>query len=153
MVAQRALEGAKSQEISFPRTKEFFLRILEKSGQHFKVTSLRLHNAFHEFTQSVKASRARVHTALVPEEERHVVPEVMVSQATSEPVKADHVEQLHSFDVPIVRKAREEAGTPVWAKQEETVPRPMVSEVAVHPEKKKRLLRPNVEREESLIGA
>ncbi len=155
VIAQKVLAGEKDAEISFPRTKEFFLRILEKSGQHFKVISLRAHNTLHEFTQSVKASRARVHTALVPDTEAKEQQREVSSAALEVPM-VDQKESLvikkeQSLDVPIVRRGREEPGAS-QEQQEEVVPRPMVSEVAVHPEKKKRLLRPNAQREENLIG-
>ena len=141
--------------VSFPRTKEFFLRILEKSGQYFKVTSLRLHNTLHEFTQSVKKSRAKVHTALVsPAEPRGgndskiIFTDESVAPTPLEPRAPRSVEALLS--TPIVRKERVSESAFQVEKKEE-IPRPMVSEVAVHPERKKRV-HPNVAREESLIG-
>ncbi|MBP7060700.1 MAG: tetratricopeptide repeat protein [Candidatus Moranbacteria bacterium] len=141
--------------ISFPRTKEFFLRILEKSGQHFKVASLRTHNWLHEFTQSIKASRVRVHTSLLSNTKEttesvsgtpaFVIPEK--TETASEPlvftdqasIKTENLREKQTVLAPMAREV-----APLVS------PRPMVSEVAVHPERKKRV-RPNVVREESLI--
>ena len=41
------------------RTKAFLLRMLEKTASRFKVRSLRMHNALHDFTQSLKARQRR----------------------------------------------------------------------------------------------
>lgn len=152
VIAEKVLASEREAKVSFPRTKEFFLRILEKSGQHFKVTSLRMHNALHEFTQSVKKSRAKVHTALVPSSEPRneqvVFTDKTVTPASMEPKAPQSVEAL--LTAPIIRKERALESFSRVEKKEE-VPRPMVSEIATHPEKKKRA-RPNAVREESLIG-
>ena len=156
-------EGQK-EKISFPRTKEFFLKMLEKFGQRFKVASLRAHNTLHDFTQSVRASRARVHTGLVAGETPHDAgKEEVLDEQTVAPVpqvesSVDSAET--SLESPIFRRGRGSAFalpsspslqvSPQEEKKEE-IPRPMVSEVATHQEKKKRV-RPNVLREESLIS-
>lgn len=125
VIAQKVLESENGKPtISFPRTREFFLRILEKSGQHSKVVSLRMHNTLHDFTQSVKASRIKVRTALPP---------------------AGKGQKVVSEEVPVIV-----ASYVAPQEKNEEVPRPMVSELATHPEKKKRV-HPNVVREESLI--
>lgn len=150
IIAEKVLANEReAAKVSFPRTKEFFLRILEKSGQHFKVTSLRIHNTLHEFTQSIKKSRAQVHTALVPEKKH----EDVLVEREEEVVMPDRTETkaFESLSEPIVRKERGATNTPGLSDKKEEVPRPMVSEVAVHPERKKRI-HPNVAREESLIG-
>ena len=142
MIAKRVQEReGEVVTVSFPRTKEFFLRMLEKGGQHFKVTSLRMHNTLHEFTQSVKASRMKVRTAFPSRKETKgtfvsILPKKLFDDAS----------------VPIFRK--EEAAVDMTALREgkETVPRPMVSEIAMHPEKRRRSLRPNALREEDLIA-
>ncbi len=144
-VVERVLENEERGAVAFPRTKEFFLRLLEKLGQHFKVLSLRIHNAFHQFTQSVRASRVRVHSTLEP-----VEPEVRVEPVVepTRPASADSI-----LATPLVRRERPSAPlTPVSVEKKEEVPRPMVSEVAVHPEKHKRLQRSNTAREEELIA-
>lgn len=146
--------------ISFPRTKEFFLRILEKSGQHFKVFFLRMHNAFHEFTQSVRASRRKVHTALSAGEQAIVVstpPEVVsvpkTMEGVTEGVKDEYTKTEDVLTMPIVRRERSAAQRENLTEEKKDVtPRPMVSEVAVHPEKKKRIARPNTVHEEDLIA-
>lgn len=56
--ASRLIEEAQEQ-ISFLRTKNLFLRILEKTAYRFKVASLRIHNSFSDLTQTLKARRRR----------------------------------------------------------------------------------------------
>ena len=53
------LEGQAEQKISFVRTKTFFLHLLEKIAYRFKVTSLQMHNAFHNVTQYLKERQRR----------------------------------------------------------------------------------------------
>jgi tetratricopeptide (TPR) repeat protein len=160
VIAEKVLESEGEQaKISFPRTKEFFLKILEKSGQHFKVSSLRMHNALHRFTQSVRASRVKVHTSLSSDDE---MPAAMVTQTVPEskgPAPGEEVVEMkevqteeRSLEYPILRKDRNALRVTPLETREEVAPRPMVSEVATHPEKRKRLFRPNAVREESLIA-
>ena len=47
------------RQISFLRTKALLFRILEKTAYRFKVGSLRMHNALHDFTQTIKARQRR----------------------------------------------------------------------------------------------
>ena len=143
-VVERVLENEERGAVAFPRTKEFFLRLLEKVGQHFKVLTLRIHNSFHQFTQSVRASRVRVHSTLEPEvnEEKEDVSE---GPASVRPMTSGE----SILATPIVRERAPLVEVP---ERKEEVPRPMVSEVAGHPEKRKRLVRPNTAREEDLIG-
>lgn len=156
-IAEKVRKDENHQEkISFPRTKEFFLKMLEKFGQRFKVASLRAHNTLHDFTQSVRASRARVHTGLVAAKTPHDAGKEEVSDEQTV-VPVSQVESLDSGETslenPIFRRGRPSAfvaSSPQEEKKEE-IPRPMVSEVATHPEKKKRV-RPNVLREENLIS-
>jgi|GEM_PF-388646 len=56
--ASQLVEEAREQ-ISFLRTKNFFLRILEKTAYRFKVVSLQIHNSFSDLTQMLKARRRR----------------------------------------------------------------------------------------------
>lgn len=166
-IAEKVREDEGHREkISFPRTKEFFLKMLEKFGQRFKVASLRAHNTLHDFTQSVRASRARVHTVLVAEKTPHNEGNVeamdeQMSVPVSQVASPDSGET--SLESPILRRGRASTFTlssspaspsPQVLLQEEKkeeAPRPMVSEMATHPEKKKRV-RPNVLREENLIS-
>lgn len=158
VIAERVLESEGEQaKISFPRTKEFFLKILEKSGQHFKVSSLRMHNALHRFTQSVRASRVKVHTSLSSDDEApvtpvtQVIPDVKESTPIQVTTSAEPKEE-RSLEYPILRKDRNVSKVSSEERKEEVLPRPMVSEVATHPEKRKRLFRPNAVREEALIA-
>ncbi len=176
-IALKVLAGEVDLEtVSFPRTKEFFLKILEKFGQRFKVGSLRAHNALHEFTQSVKASRLKVHmaaTSRVDKEEKFdevtegdEIREELSSDDTvsSEKLLAPRVamipEKRASFrpeeilTAPILRKERGSMKNSfqIDSGKKEGLPRPMVSEIAVHPENKKRVFRSDASREESLIA-
>ncbi len=166
-IAEKVREDEEHQEkISFPRTKEFFLKMLEKFGQRFKVASLRAHNTLHDFTQSVRASRARVHTGLVAgktphNEGKEEVSDEQIAAPVFQTESPDSVET--SLESPIFRRGRGNAFAPSsfpsssapqvspQEEKKEEIPRPMVSEVATHPEKKKRI-RPNVLREENLIS-
>jgi len=163
-IAQKVLEGqGQKVSISFPRTKEFLLRILEKSGQRFKVVSLQAHNALHEFTQSVKASRLRVRTSSLSQEaEKKDVPEDVRAMRTAsirvsdEPGEQKAVKGAVSSEAllttPIIRGERGMTSNTFAVEKPDDVPRPMVSEVATHPEEKKRLIRPITLREEDLIA-
>ena len=174
-IAEKVLaNGTESESISFPRTKEFFLRILEKAGQRFKVGSLRAHNALHEFTQSVKASRIKVRmavtekTAPVTEEVPTEVLRESESVSLVAPAWAQRKEKISLehfmtkgrdgspealLTTPIVRERRTETkvSAPINAETTEGAPRPMVSATATHPEQKKSF-RPDVAREENLIA-
>ena len=172
-IAEKVRKDENHQEkISFPRTKEFFLKMLEKFGQRFKVASLRAHNTLHDFTQSVRASRARVHTGLMAGKTPHDAgrEEVSDEQQTITPVVSQVVSPdlgETSLESPILRRSKSSAFTlssspsspslQASLKEEkkeekkEEAPRPMVSEMATHPEKKKRV-RPNALREENLIS-
>lgn len=156
-IAEKVMASKEGEStITFPRTKEFFLKILEKSGQHFKVFFLRMHNTLHEFTQSVRASRRKVHTALTTEEEPATVPapEVLVSVSErNDEVIVERAAPADILSVPIVRRDKGISPNEKTVEvKKESIPRPMVSEVAVHPEKKKRLARPNSIHEEDLIA-
>lgn len=175
-IALKVLAGEVDLEtVSFPRTKEFFLKILEKFGQRFKVGSLRAHNVLHEFTQSVKASRMKVHMAATSQshtqkvnhegviDERddeaevvfgnHASPQdVAVPLSTSVEKKSIRPEEI--LATPIVRKERSGMRTASMGDgmKKEVLFRPMISEVAVHPEIKKRVSHADTSREESLIA-
>lgn len=71
LVAARAsrLEEAAGQQVSFSRTKSFFLRLLEKIAYRFKVASLKAHNKLHGVTQSLKESQRRFTSSSVSKEE------------------------------------------------------------------------------------
>lgn len=150
-IAQKVLESERMEApISFPRTKEFFLKILEKFGQRFKVVSLRAHNSLHKFTQTVKANRIKVHTAVIATptlEERRFVSDVPQSERAVAPAEI--------LVTPIVRRERNVARRPMMRaaeKGEPVPPRPMVSETAAHPEQGKRVTRPDTSREEHMIA-
>lgn len=68
LIAEKASQlGAEAQQrIAFSRTKAFFLRILEKTASRFKVRSLQMHNALHEFTQTLKARQRRFQAKVSP---------------------------------------------------------------------------------------
>lgn len=164
VIAQKVLtSSAETVPISFPRTKEFFLKILEKSGQRFKVASLQMHNALHEFTQSVKARRLKVHSSAIshegeknddfPEDKKQdVVAHDIDDGQGQRPVAIRTLDTL--LATPIIRQERKDTQQHLVAEEKrEEVPRPMVSDMAMHPEKKKLLSRLNTSRgEEDLIA-
>lgn len=60
IVAKAVRLGTEAErQVSFLRTKAWLLRILEKTASRFKVLSLRIHNALHDFTQTIKARQRR----------------------------------------------------------------------------------------------
>ncbi|OGI30409.1 MAG: hypothetical protein A3G09_01180 [Candidatus Moranbacteria bacterium RIFCSPLOWO2_12_FULL_48_12] len=65
--ASQLVEEAREQ-ISFLRTKNFFLRILEKTAYRFKVVSLQMHNGLHDLTQALKARRRRFQDRVIEKE-------------------------------------------------------------------------------------
>ncbi|MDO8566019.1 MAG: tetratricopeptide repeat protein [Candidatus Moranbacteria bacterium] len=70
LIAEKAsrLIGEAQEQISFLRTKNFFLRILEKTAYRFKVVSLRIHNGFSDLTQTLKARRRRFQDRVIEKE-------------------------------------------------------------------------------------
>lgn len=151
-IAEKVLQKIEERPaISFPRTKEFFLRLLEKSGQRSKLFFLRLHNSFHEFTQSVKASRERVRTAMTPETKASTPSASEISEA--EPIwKRIERKPEDVVPSPVATPSRDSASEALPEPVAEVVPRPMVSALMAHPEKEKRRRGSNAAHEEELIG-
>lgn len=151
------------EKISFFRTREFFLRILEKMTQRFKVSSLRMHNALHDWSQSIKERRRKVQESAASQQpEKEAFPEQQEFPAENA-VPADDL-----LEAPIVRSSRygeasqkkaertaaelRPAATiqPAESKSSDTE-RPMVSETAAQPEVRRKKSR-NASREEALIA-
>ena len=81
--ASQLVEEAQEQ-ISFLRTKNFFLRILEKTVYRFKVVSLQMHNGLHDLTQALKARRRRFQEGILEKKSKKVSEQTKVS--AQEPV-------------------------------------------------------------------
>jgi len=178
-VIAEMISQSEGEKPSFSRTKELFLRILEKWAQRFKVASLRTHNSLHEFTQSVKESRRKMNGNVLSETE-HVFPvEVVVKtiekstavtpnehkegffsrlkQRVIKEVKPQQEvslnEELSQMESnPITFRRQEEKEQNGFFEKKEIVPRPMVSETVAQPESRRGRMKPNISREETLIA-
>jgi len=148
---------------SFSRTKEFFLRMLEKWAQRFKVASLRTHNSLHDFTQTVKERRRKIHQDIpVAEKEAAFSKEISLSSSGDEGFFSRFVRTAKTKNNPpsvsistIEKRNEERQALPVSImkeQKEESVPRPMVSETVAEPDLGKRRVKANVPREETLIA-
>ncbi len=167
--------------VSFSRTKEFFLRILEKLAQRSKVKSLRMHNALNDWTQSIKERRRQVreNVALQQSERGEESGGERVGffarfkqdkrGLDQEPLVVDEVTQYQEppvetlvpddiVDTPIFRQKKthipEKPAGEIFPKRAHRIQieRPMVSETAAHPEEKKKRISPDTAREEMLIA-
>jgi len=134
----RLQEEAK-QQASFPRIKTFFLHLLEKAAYRFKVTSLKIHNAFHNLTHSLK------------ERQRRFQNKSSASETPEQPAVPANISATETIlKIPIARKHKEtaEKGT----EESLTVLRPTVSKSAVHPERGRVTTRKDSVRESDLIA-
>lgn len=146
VVAQKVQESKEQEKsISFPRTREFFLKILEKSGQRFKVISLRTHNTLHDFTQSVKVSRRKVHTAIMTDK---------IREGSEERRKEDKGFYLESEPASVTNEKNNPTGVnfAITATKKDETLRPMVSERVAQPEQKRSALQVDTSREEDIIA-
>lgn len=175
------LEAEAYQQVSFLHTKTFFLHLLEKTAYRFKVASLRMHNALHNLTQSLKESQRRFQpkTPLHESLERPAPQEIVPGKERSAP-RTDNIRRFFGRDsetvvdtlakaasgtemtleAPIVRNRKETSQTEQSAEilqtsaSEESLPvsRPMVSETATHPERANKRMPANSFREEDFIA-
>lgn len=154
-VAEKAAQMETETPIHFSRAKAFSLGILEKLTQRFKIGSLRMHNALHDWSQSIKERRRVVEESVASQQSDPAIPEAAAEQVLSSENAKPSGQSLS--DEPIVRRKKSEdvrefqAAQAVVAKERVRAERPMVSETAVHPETKKKKAR-NVSQEEELIG-
>lgn len=164
LVAQRVLEGKEEQRVLFSGVKEFFLRLVEKSAQRFKVGLLRAHNASNEFAQSVKRMRTKIET-LAPTETGEKRPTSLVQANDSvrnskqpDPEQSSPQAEDRPYDIlqaPIARKERVTVVTKnstSGPEQKAIVPRPTVSDTVAHPEIKKNVGHDERLKEEALIA-
>ncbi len=175
VIAQKVLEGGKEEQLLFPGMRGFFLKVIEKSAQRFKVDLLRAHNTLNEFTQSVKKMRAKIEPKVSPEKnESPLVEAAPIStapwfgqksfsfggmrkkQLESDEVSAKQPEEYRRdiLRTPIFRKEKGSVKKDISLDQEKNVfvSRPTVSEIAVHPEIKKNPVGRTNHREENLIA-
>lgn len=148
------LEDSAEQKVSFSRTKNFFLRILEKTAYRFKVISLQTHNALSDITQSLKEKRKDVQkktTNILP-----VVVEKtsMVQESVSlhERVIVDRLAHDEQSENILRRNRFEKMAEVKHLEDPEVIARPMVSEKMVHPEVSYRKTSADIAYEESLIA-
>ena len=115
LVAARAsrLEEAAGQQVSFSRTKSFFLRLLEKMAYRFKVASLKMHNRLHGVTQSLKESQQRFRSKSAPQEASRQSDEI--ANARREAVYTPQTDNVRHF---FARGATEEKERNVSADSE-----------------------------------
>lgn len=179
IVAKAVRLGAEAeQQVSFLRTKAWSLRILEKMASRFKVRSLRMHNALHDFTQTIKArqrrfqDRAAVATGMPGvsgQEERPAAraglfrrltqktrTDADMSRSQEQSELADHAsgyvpEQGNDTMIAGGQTAAPAAMRTASVASEETV-RPMVSETMAHPEQPRARTGADMRREEELIA-
>jgi tetratricopeptide (TPR) repeat protein len=149
------LEDTAEQKISFSRTKNFFLRILEKTAYRFKVMSLQTHNVLNDVTQSLKEKRKDFqketkNTFSESTEERVVTNE---SISLNEETIKRQSPRLNEKRVNIFQKDQIEKTVEVRQSEPlEVVARPMVSEKMVHPEVSYKKTPADIAYEESLIA-
>lgn len=157
-VSERVQElSSEPAPVHFSGIKEFFLRLLEKFAQRSKTRSLRMHNAMHNWLQSIRASRKKVSESRTAEHAsdalgtqagyeseitRAQTPESdsqSFFEAVEEPVarvKESH-NPLSALEMPIRRRMRERkevVAAPMQAVPQERTERPMVSEHMARPE-------------------
>ena len=149
----------KADKASFLRTKEFLLRILEKTTQKFKIRSLQMHNALNDWAQSIKARRMKVQeSVLLQQPEKKSIASRIGFRARLR--KMTHLEDkyvstglIHEEHDP----KRKDLATPQanfvsnLPMDSQVYERPMVSETAAEPEvKRKRVY--DVSREDALVA-
>ncbi len=142
-LAQKILQGESFDTTPpFSRTKAFFLAVLEKLAQRFKVASLKAYNSLHEFLQVLHEKRRKTEERAllrpsVPEESLESKKESSASVGASARV----FPAQNDLATPILRKNKEELSL-----------RSMVSETAVNPEgKDQEKVQKNASLEEKLI--
>ncbi|MDP3957774.1 MAG: tetratricopeptide repeat protein [bacterium] len=81
LIAEKVSQSVEEaqEQISFLRTKNFFLRILEKVAYRFKVVSLQMHNGLHDLTQALKARRRRFQDGLLAKKSKESLEQPKVS--------------------------------------------------------------------------
>lgn len=139
------LEMGAVQKVSFSRTKNFFLRILEKIAQRFKVLSLQMHNTLSDVARSLKERRKpfqRKESTDVPSREDRV------SQTTVQTTEPSQSSQADSRPMSRFRRRMSREG----GAEAEVVSRPMVSEQMVLPEVPYQKTATDIVREEGLIA-
>lgn len=149
------LEDGAEQKVSFPHTKKFFLRILEKTAYRFKVRLLQMHNIFNDVTQSLKEKRKHFQEKEdqgVSSEPHKEAPTASGGFSTDDAIFEKQklrnpqfleVSEIHQSDTMLQSKKFE---------AEEIVTRPMVSEKMVHPEVPYQKTSADIIREEGLIA-
>lgn len=137
--ASQLVEEAQEQ-ISFLRTKNFFLRILEKTAYRFKVGSLKMHNKLNDLTQTLKVHRRRFQDGVLAKKSLEQANDLEQKQALDQSLLTETV-----LEKPIFRRPKfvETQGA------DQSIPiHSMVNETAIQPE----IVRERVGGEEDLIA-
>ena len=144
VIAQKVLSSEKENRLLSPGLKDFFLKLIEKLAQRFKVGLLRAHNTLNEFTQWVKKMRTKMEVeapvssdAPIREVSQQEIPEVAFASKGKEFFATDRSKRI--LDEPIVRRERNEEEAVAISVREKPmpIPRPMLSEAMTRPEIKK----------------
>lgn len=167
-IAEKMSHLEADSAVSFSRTKEFFLRILEKIAQRSKVRSLRMHNTLNDWTQTIKERRRQAQESVFKRrKEDQKIEEISEREA---PVVSEDTSVYQESSVAI-STADDILGTLIFRQRKASVSeklvspageifpkrtrqiqreRPMISETAAHPEEKK--ISQDASREEMLIA-
>lgn len=155
LVAEKASRlGEEAQgQISFLRTKNFFLRILEKTAYRFKVVSLRIHNMLNDLTQTLKVRRRRFQEGVLA---KRSLEQVKVSRQEKIVARGSFLQRSAEYDkseAPAEEQEKPESIlVPSVPLQSPLSSRPMVSETAVRPEAIRERTPTDISREENLIA-
>ncbi|MFZ2187525.1 MAG: hypothetical protein WAV46_02755 [Candidatus Moraniibacteriota bacterium] len=142
------LAGGVEQKVSFFRTKNFFLRILEKTAHRFKILFLQMHNTLNDLTQLLKERRRRFQ-----EKDGTVALKAPGAASAHEVVSESPQPLLRSQAVAIAGMKRFVQPVPTTRLEAtEAVSRPMVSETMVHPEESYHKTSADVVHEDGLIA-
>lgn len=150
--ASRLIEEAQGQ-ISFLRTKNFFLRILEKTAYRFKVVSLRIHNTLNDLTQTLKVRRQRFQEGVLAKKS---LEQVKTSRQEKIVSHGNFLQRFVKHDKHEDPAEEQEKSEPIFAPPAPSQPplslRPMVSETVVRPEAVHERIPVDISREENLIA-
>lgn len=150
------LELQETHKVAFSRTKNFFLRLLEKTAYRFKVVSLQMHNTLNDLTQSLKERRRHFQEKVERQEEISNKKQESLIEFSDTPVEKD-LEEVYSPRTQSVVNLQRAEKKKVFERREfeteEITPvRPMVSDKIVRPEVSYQKTSGDIAREERLIA-
>lgn len=177
-IAEKAfeLDQQAKQQVPFMRTKAFFLRLLEKGASRFKILSLKMHNALHTFTQSMKTRQRyfqeKANELKMSQQEQPTHSDGILARFRKKTwlKKVAHRQAQEASIVEnnsVLQESEKTSSENVFVSQSDTqriseakeiteereaIIRPMVSATVVHPEQVHKHMRGNVHQEEVLIA-